>query len=151
MAKCGLSVAALALVVAACGGGAATPQETFEALRKCAEDKDYGGIYDLMSPAGKKGIEEEFAGAKKRWEGTPPELRADLVKVSIDPTSCADAREFFCRGLERESGRVAELATAVVTETKVEGDRARVLFKSGDRADDMKMEKVNGKWLLSFE
>jgi hypothetical protein len=150
----GLVLAAVAVFMVACGGGGAagaTPKDTFDAVKKLAEKKDFGGFYDSLSAGSKKKFDEQFEGMKKQWAGLDAAMKTEMEKTLGDPTKMANAREFFVKSAEKNPDKAAEIAKATFVEAKEEGNKATVKFKIGEKDDEMKMEKVDGKWYVSLE
>ena len=147
----------ISLLLVACSGGS-TPEAAFETMKARAAARDWGGFYDLIAPSVRKQ-------AEAKWEVSKKELDTDAGRMvttglGLDPekVSQMSLREFFVALIGKRTemsdgqpGQLTAFANAVITDKKVEGDRATILYKTGDREEELKMAKEGGSWYLGGE
>jgi hypothetical protein len=150
-----LSALAISIAVSlvACGGGGAgaTPKDTFETLKKMGANKDFGGYWNMMSPSSQKQIEDQFKQMKDGWAQKPDEMKAGMEKELGDPTKFGSAKEFFIKMAEKNPEKATEVSKGEFVSVKEDGDKATVTFKVGGKEDNMKLEKVDGKWYVDID
>lgn len=124
-----IAMAAIALVMAACGGDN-SPKGVAEQAVKCIQDKDYEGYVDLMLITEKEG--QDVAETKQGI--------ADLLRSKAESTL---DKKGGIKSYEVLSETVADDGNSAVVQIKV-------TYGNGEeKTDDMKMVKSDGgKWLI---
>ena len=124
-----IAMAAIALVMAACGGDN-SPKGVAEQAVKCIQDKDYEGYVDLMRITEKEG--QDVAETKQGI--------ADLLRSKAESTL---DKKGGIKSYEVLSETVADDGNSAVVQIKV-------TYGNGEeKTDDMKMVKSDGgKWLI---
>lgn len=124
-----IAMAAIALVMAACGGDN-SPKGVAEQAVKCIQDKDYEGYVDLMRITEKEG--QDVAETKQGI--------ADLLRSKAESTL---DKKGGIKSYEILSETVADDGNSAVVQIKV-------TYGNGEeKTDDMKMVKSDGgKWLI---
>ncbi len=158
---------ALAFTLSACGGSAKadTPEEVFENMKKVVKDKDFGGLYDMLSKDSQSGIEKSKEKAIPVLEKTstvvPEEkMKEDLEKrfgvSSLDEFKAMSTRDFFVRlfsELTKDDDNFEKMDKATIEECKYSKDEksATLTIKEADgKTNDMKVVLEDGSWRLDM-
>ena len=146
----------LALTLSACGGGAgATPKSTFEASKNAVANKDWSALFDLIAPSARKKMEKEFEDQKKLMDN-PESMEAKMLMgmlgISAEEMKNMTMRDMFVKMMttatKMNSDEVARMKTAKIVETRIDGDKATMKVKMGDREKTITLVREDGKWYM---
>jgi major membrane immunogen (membrane-anchored lipoprotein) len=153
--KRGILFAALAAcALVACGGGSgagSTPEDSFEAAKKVAADRDYAGMVDLISPSMLAKLEEQW---KKGMEGPGAEMMAKMLDMSADEMKAMSFSEYMAAMMEKQAEKDPETVDAMkgatIKDKKVEGDRCTLTVTQADgKEEKVTLVREDGKWYLA--
>ena len=144
-------LALMALTLAACGGGGPgnTPEATYEAARRVVADKDWDGLLEFIPPSEWEENEKEFKAERDagKLSGTAADLELDAEAVKT-----MSYRDFMVKMLEvaatKKPEQLEKIVKAEVVETKIDGDKATITTKIGDKKDEVRLVKENGVWYM---
>ncbi|MDQ7778427.1 MAG: hypothetical protein RDV41_01805 [Planctomycetota bacterium] len=147
--------AGLAMLAGGCGGGKGTPEAAFETFKNAMVNEDFGAAWDCLSKNAQTGMDGMFKmiegmGAasaddfKKEFDCTPEEFgklsaREKFIKMGKSQTK----KETDPAAKQKEKD---EIKSAKVTNTKIEGDKATLTIKTGDKEDTMSLVKEGNEW-----
>lgn len=133
----------------------ASPEATFEAMRRATLDGDWEGLYALNLPS-------ERAEAERRWAhgkddaGSADALRllAEQAGLETEAVASLTLLEYFAERNAHQArtseGRMMEIirrAEVVGTES-VDDDVVLVRFRAGEREQELPMKREDGRWYL---
>jgi len=140
-------VAAGLAVVIGCGGGrgASTPEAAFEAYKAAMANKDFEGVWRMLSAASRQQMEAEakrIAEQTAKSEGpakTAAENEAKLMDLTMDQLKTLHGKELFI-GYCTMAARVGKeewekLPRGQVARVQINGNQADVFVKVGEQVD----------------
>lgn len=151
----GLTAMALALVLVSCGGSQAgsTPEATFESFQSSLRSKDYEGLANLMPPKQREQMQKQFEELQKNPDAPQTQMMLNGLGISKEDFQSLDGPEEFLglmveKMIEKDSSEVDGLMEAEVTDTKIDGEKARLTVKSGDFEKTIILRQVDGLWYI---
>jgi hypothetical protein len=113
-------------------------------MKNAASSQDWGTIWELMTPDRRKQLEGSLKGEEDEVAAML-EMSADDVKSMSVKDVFVAVKEKQMEGNEEDMEKAAE---AEFVKEEIDGDNAKVTFKSEGRERTLDMIKVDGKWYI---
>jgi hypothetical protein len=158
-------LAALLGMVIGCGrgGGAATPEAAFESYKTAMADKDFEGVWQMLSAASQQQMEEDARGiaeraAKSEGPGkVAVEKQARLMDMTMDQVKTINGKTLFiglCSMAAKEGKEEWEkLPRGQFARVEVNANRANVYVKVDDKVETdhpLPLVLEGGKWKIDM-
>ena len=145
------------------GGGTTTPEGVFEAYKTAMADKDFEGVWRMLSTASREQMETDARGIAERAarsEGPGKaalEAQAKLMDMTVDQMKTIDGRTLFiglCTMAAREGKEEWEkLPRGQLARVEVNADRANVYVKVDDQVEidhPLPLVREAGTWKIDM-
>jgi hypothetical protein len=134
---------AFAVTMIGCGGGG--PKASFNDFVAAIKAKDAEKSWNLLS----KGTQDSFNKMYDMIKG----LAAMSPEGAKELEGVTDGKSFWKKAItegDKNGDMVKEFENVSVTKEEVNGDKAILTVKSGDKEEKINMVKEGGKWLLDM-
>ena len=145
------------LLIAYCSKkGASTPNDAVQAMYNAVIKSDGGALYDTLSKESADNMEKMFKGMfqfvlqMSKQSGQQNEQTKMMEELNN-----VNGRDFFVKlfaqpdvskSMKDKTGEKFE-----IVDTKIDGDKAVVKTKTGDKEEDIEVVKENGVWKIKFD
>ncbi|MGE0433478.1 MAG: hypothetical protein AB7K09_07950 [Planctomycetota bacterium] len=150
-----VAIALLVLLpwVAGCSQGPGTPQGVVSALQSAAASRDYGAVWDLLSPPTQARVEISLQRVAERL-GSDQESQ-QVFGSTVERVRSMSGRQRFVALLRSGNSepRIVEDAkllkdVEVVGEPQVDGDKATIVLRHADQERTLQLVKLGGSWRI---
>ncbi|MCU0726548.1 MAG: hypothetical protein MUE73_12285 [Planctomycetes bacterium] len=145
---------ALCLLLPACGDAGTpgpTPEATFETVRKAVADRRWGTVFDLLAGKELERFKRQLDADRSMNEEQRNELLEELG-LSARELDAISPRDYYIRFTEVRSRAKPELtdriAKAGIDEVKVDGERAVITYRTGEKSREMELARREGLWYV---
>jgi hypothetical protein len=162
-------VAVLALTFAACGGEsgtgekaqnevtpvvrtgpAETPEETFANIKKIFANEEWSKVADFIPPSKIVEAEAEF---KEQMADPGAALMLAMFEIDPEKAKTMTYREFMAAMFEtmmkKDPIQMEEVMGSEILETIIDGDKATLKVKAGDKENDIELLREDGLWYMA--
>ena len=140
-----------------CSKGGGNPEATIDKIIKAAKAKDWGGVYDCFSKESSNKMETMMKGfiqLAAQMAKMNPEAAKDPKMAQVLELEKATGKDFFVKFFNTDADSsnkmIGEFENYTVVKKEINGDKAKLTIKTGQKEDEVDFIKEDGMWKLDL-